>query len=186
MPAKLFIAKNLGYLCAIEIHDMFELQTIYYFDPCALRINPDLADREHNFGFDDEQHHLLSYVHDHIAYRYEVLGPLGCGSFGHVFEALDHKSGDMVAVKVPRNDPEHEMQGYKEVKMLQQAHKAGRIPSAVHLREHFIFRRHLCMVFDLLEGGDLHIRTRSGAKMPLEHIRSIARDVTACLARLHE
>lgn len=37
---------------------------------------------------------------DHIAYRYEVLELLGKGSFGPVSKCLDHKTNEMVAVKI--------------------------------------------------------------------------------------
>jgi dual specificity tyrosine-phosphorylation-regulated kinase 2/3/4 len=37
-----------------------------------------------NSGFDDERGDYLLVNHDHIGYRYEVLGALGKGSFGQV------------------------------------------------------------------------------------------------------
>lgn len=39
-------------------------------------------------------------MHDHIAYRYEVLGTVGKGTFGKAFKCLDHKTNEMVVVKV--------------------------------------------------------------------------------------
>ena len=37
---------------------------------------------------------------DHIAFRYEVLSGLGCGTFGDVYKAVDHKTKTNVAIKV--------------------------------------------------------------------------------------
>lgn len=37
---------------------------------------------QYNFGFDDSRGDLYLTANDHIAYRYEILGLLGKGSFG--------------------------------------------------------------------------------------------------------
>ena len=37
-----------------------------------------------NFGYDDDRGDYCVVPHDHLAYRYEVLGLLGKGSFGQV------------------------------------------------------------------------------------------------------
>ena len=46
---------------------------------------------------------LLQVLHDHIAYRYEVLEMIGMGSFGQVAKCLDHKNNELVALKIIRN-----------------------------------------------------------------------------------
>lgn len=45
----------------------------------------------------------MQVLHDHIAYRYEVLEVIGKGSFGQVLKCLDHKTNEMVAIKIIRN-----------------------------------------------------------------------------------
>lgn len=42
-------------------------------------------------------------MHDHMVYRYEILEVLGKGSFGQVVKCYDHKTDQMVAVKIIRN-----------------------------------------------------------------------------------
>jgi serine/threonine protein kinase len=57
-----------------------------------------------NFGFDnDKGEYIHCEVHDHIAYRYEVVKRLGKGSFGQVFKCFDHKKKEYCALKILRN-----------------------------------------------------------------------------------
>ena len=37
-----------------------------------------------NYGFDDERGDYKPYVHDHLAYQFEIISILGKGSFGQV------------------------------------------------------------------------------------------------------
>ena len=46
-----------------------------------------------NHGYDDDRGDYVAVTHDHIAYRCEILGTLGKGSFGQVLRCLDHKTG---------------------------------------------------------------------------------------------
>lgn len=57
----------------------------------------------YNYGYDDQQGDYLTQMEDHVAYRYEILEPLGSGSFGQALKCLDHKTGEEVAVKIIRN-----------------------------------------------------------------------------------
>lgn len=52
----------------------------------------------------DDDHDVLfrQVMHDHVAFRYEILEVIGKGSFGQVIRALDHKTGQQVAIKIIR------------------------------------------------------------------------------------
>lgn len=56
-----------------------------------------------NYGFDDNQGDYKTQIKDHVYYRYEVLEPLGSGSFGQALKCLDHKTNELVALKLVRN-----------------------------------------------------------------------------------
>jgi dual specificity tyrosine-phosphorylation-regulated kinase 2/3/4 len=71
--------------------------------PTALKHRLQTEATAHNFGFDDDRNDYILVMHDHIAYRYEVLSVLGKGSFGQVVMAFDHKTGEKVALKIIRN-----------------------------------------------------------------------------------
>jgi dual specificity tyrosine-phosphorylation-regulated kinase 2/3/4 len=57
----------------------------------------------YNYGYDDEQGDYKTVLKDHLGYRYEVMEFLGSGSFGQALKCKDHKSGEVVAVKIIRN-----------------------------------------------------------------------------------
>ena len=56
--------------------------------------------------------------HDHIAYRFEILGILGKGSFGQVVKCQDHKHKVLRAIKLVRNKKRFHQQALIEVRIL--------------------------------------------------------------------
>jgi len=89
-------------------------------------------------------------MHDHISYRYEVVGSLGKGSFGQVMKCFDYKDNVMKAVKIIRNKKRFHQQALVEVKLLNHLKKHVRScspqtpPMAVHRLEpqsHFVHPR---------------------------------------------
>ncbi|XP_078409517.1 dual specificity tyrosine-phosphorylation-regulated kinase 4 isoform X2 [Cetorhinus maximus] len=61
------------------------------------------SDKQHNNGYDDEHGSYIEVLHDHIAYRYEILEVIGKGSFGQAVKCMDHKANELVAIKIIRN-----------------------------------------------------------------------------------
>ena len=55
---------------------------------------------------------------DHLGYRYEVLEFLGQGSFGQAIKCMDHKNGEIVALKIIRNKKKFQYQAGIELKIL--------------------------------------------------------------------
>lgn len=55
------------------------------------------ADTADNHGFDDERGDYLWVMHDHVSFRYEILGVLGKGSFGVVTKCYDWKTNQLVS-----------------------------------------------------------------------------------------
>ena len=58
-------------------------------------------------------------MHDHIAFRFEVLSVLGRGSFGQVMKVYDYKTNQAVACKIIRNKKRFHHQALVEVKILE-------------------------------------------------------------------
>lgn len=71
-----------------------------------------------NNGFDNEKSEYICEARDSIAYRYEIQKQIGSGSFGQVFQCLDHKTNNTVALKILRNKKHLYKQGLVEVKIL--------------------------------------------------------------------
>jgi dual specificity tyrosine-phosphorylation-regulated kinase 2/3/4 len=56
-----------------------------------------------NSGYDDERGDYKVVLKDHIAFRFEVIEFLGKGSFGQALKCYDHKTNEIVALKLIRN-----------------------------------------------------------------------------------
>jgi serine/threonine protein kinase len=56
-----------------------------------------------NHGYDDERGDYFVRPGDHLAFRYEIMGVLGRGSYGQVVRCRDYKTNKLLAVKIIRN-----------------------------------------------------------------------------------
>ena len=63
------------------------------------------CERSNSTGFEDENGYYQVLIRDHLAYRYEVVSILGKGSFGTVVKCQDHKTKEVVAIKILRKVP---------------------------------------------------------------------------------
>ncbi|GAA5875496.1 hypothetical protein JCM8547_001682 [Rhodosporidiobolus lusitaniae] len=140
------------YLSPYEKEEIRDYKQVFFVGPnCdkkqAVKENP-----TNNFGYDDERGDYLLVTHDHIQFRYEVIDVLGKGSFGQVLQCRDHKTGEMVAVKIIRNKKRFHHQALVEIKVLENLVKWD--PDEKHyvirMVDSFSFRGHLCIVTELL------------------------------------
>ncbi|KAJ3567577.1 hypothetical protein NP233_g6268 [Leucocoprinus birnbaumii] len=101
-----------------------------------------------------------SFLHstpaDSPAIRYLILDILGQGTFGQVVKCQNMKTHEIVAVKVVKNKPAYFNQSMMEVTILELLNK-NFDPNDEHhilrLRDSFIHRNHLCLVFELLSSN---------------------------------
>ncbi|KAF2151088.1 dual specificity protein kinase pom1 [Myriangium duriaei CBS 260.36] len=140
-----------------------------------------------NFGYDDERGDYNICLGDHLAYRFEVVDVLGKGSFGQVLRCIDHKLGELVAIKIIRNKKRFHQQALVEINILNKLKEWD--PDGAHstltVTSSFYFRSHLCIVTPCLSINLYElIKEHSFQGFSLQLIRRFARQMLACLVLL--
>ncbi|CAG8540843.1 11426_t:CDS:10 [Ambispora gerdemannii] len=110
-----------------------------------------------NDGYDNEDSDYILYVNDILGneegQKYLILDILGQGTFGQVVKCLNFKTKEVVAVKVVKNKPAYFNQSMMEVAILELLNQQWDAQDEHHilrLRDTFIHKKHLCLVFELL------------------------------------
>lgn len=180
------ILKNFkSYLSTYEQAEILDYNEIHFLGANSKK-NMNLNGPNH--GFDDERGDYRVVLGDHMAYRYETSNQLGKGSFGQVFKAYDHKNKEYVALKIIRNKSRFHQQGAIEVKVLRalKDHDPQDRYNVIHIKDYFVFRKHLCISFELLS-INLYEFIKSnhfhGLSCPL--IRRFAYQILQCLKLSH-
>ncbi|XP_066976524.1 uncharacterized protein [Macrobrachium rosenbergii] len=159
---------------------------IYYLGLDARKIHGEEG-AQLNGGYDDENGSYNKVMHDHISYRYEILEVIGKGSFGQVIRAIDHKSGDHVAIKIIRNKKRFHHQALVEVKILDHLRRrdGDHHHNIIHMLDYFYFRNHLCITFELM-GLNLYelIKKNNYQGFSLSLIKRFAFSLVQCLKLL--
>uniref|UniRef100_A0A8C7IJR6 dual-specificity kinase n=1 Tax=Oncorhynchus kisutch TaxID=8019 RepID=A0A8C7IJR6_ONCKI len=171
-----------------EQEEVMDYSEVWYLglDAKKMEGSPSLP---HNSGYDDESGGYLKVAHDHIGFRFEVLEVIGKGSFGQVLKCLDHKTNELVAIKVIRNKKRFHHQAMVELKILDALRRKDRDNkhNIIHMKEHFYFRNHLCISFELL-GVNLYelIKKNNFQGFSQILVRRFAYSLLKCLQMLHK
>ncbi|KAH8387995.1 hypothetical protein KR093_010797, partial [Drosophila rubida] len=106
----------------------------------------------YNDGYDDDNHDYIIKNGEKFLDRYEIDSLIGKGSFGQVVKAYDHEEQCQVAIKIIKNKKPFLNQAQIEVKLLEMMNRADAENKyyIVKLKRHFMWRNHLCLVFELL------------------------------------
>ena len=142
------------HLLDFEKSEILEYDTIYFFPVTERKHAKALStpDGVGNNGFDNDKDEYITKEGNHLAYRYEIIGNLGKGSFGQVFRCMDHKNKEIVALKILRNKKRLYKQGLIEAKILEQLrdNDPEDKKNIIRIKEKFVFRKHLILSFEML------------------------------------
>ena len=92
-----------------ERAEILNEKSVYYVGRRSVKMMP---------NGDDPQGNLIWDKHDHVGFRYEVIEKLGSGSFGEVVKGFDHKTKDLVAIKIIKSNKEYFQLALNEIRVL--------------------------------------------------------------------
>ena len=112
--------------------------------------------------------------------RYRIVQFLGKGTYSIVYHCLDQICNKNVAIKVIRNLEKYREAALIELDVLEQIkkHDTNDEQHCLRLVDHFEFKDHICMVFDLYDGSLYDfIKANQYNGMALSHIKLIAKQL---------
>ncbi|XP_011057452.1 PREDICTED: uncharacterized protein LOC105147845 [Acromyrmex echinatior] len=176
-------------LTEFERAEIEKYSEIWYLGLSAHKIHGEEVSSQ-NGGYDDENGSYNKVLHDHISYRYEILEVIGKGSFGQVIRALDHKTGQHIAIKIIRNKKRFHHQALIEVRILEHLRKKdlemNSQHNVIHMLEYFYFRNHLCISFELMSLNLYELIKKNNYQgFSLSLIRRFANSLISCLRLLY-
>jgi dual specificity tyrosine-phosphorylation-regulated kinase 2/3/4 len=92
-------------LSSHEQTEITEYEDIFYL--ASNKYQPTKLERLVNNGFDDQEGYYRIVAGDQIGYRFELFELIGKGAFGQVLKCKDHKTGELVAIKMVKNQKKY-------------------------------------------------------------------------------
>lgn len=122
--------------------------------------------------------------------RYHVRQNLGKGMFSSVVRATDSKTGNIVAIKIIRQNDTMRKAGMKEIGILEQLREADPDDKKhlIQFVRHFDHKGHLCMVFENLSMNLREVLKKFGRDvgLNLRAIRAYAQQIFLALSLLRK
>jgi dual specificity protein kinase YAK1 len=162
----------------------------------GVRYEPDLFSLKlmnRNDGFDNADGDYICRVGDVVfnpeGIGFEIVDQLGKGTFGQVLKCVNISDRTQaVAVKIVKNKPAYFQQGLVEVRILQVLNRSFDL-RVVKMIDYFVFRKHLCIVFELLSVNLYEVIKHNNFRgLPFSMVRSIVDQLTrqlVCLKLCH-
>ncbi|CAM9518658.1 unnamed protein product, partial [Lampetra planeri] len=145
-----------------------------------------------NYGYDDEKHNYILDPHVHLNYRYEVLKTIVVGGQGQVIECRDHKTNNIVVVKMlvtPLSSTDEILEmnttmGLKRA-MERQRKDYNQDSNVVKVLDDFTFRGHYCIVLELLKESLQQVIEEAGLRgLEMALIKAYTREILTFLKHM--
>ncbi|KAK0662187.1 Serine/threonine-protein kinase prp4 [Lasiodiplodia hormozganensis] len=140
--------------------------------------------------WDDPQGYYKVILNELLDDRYEVQARLGKGVFSEVVRAKDIRTGNLVAIKIIRNDEILRKAGVKEIEMLEKLidNDPEDKRHCIRLERSFDHKHHLCMVFEHLSINLREVLKKFGRDvgLHLKAVRSYAQQMFVALSLLRK
>lgn len=132
---------------------------------------------------DDDASYYRITVHELIDNRYVVRGELGKGSYAVVLLAFDKVTQKEIALKIFRKNDHIRQAGLKEVDTLKRLTDADSDSDQHIVRFHrsFYYKKHLCLVFERLDGDVRGLIKTAGHGLGLSTVVTLAKDTFLAL-----
>lgn len=148
----------------------------------------------HNGGYDNESYDYILYVNDILGTeenkKYLVLDILGQGTFGQVVKCQNLKTQEIVAVKVIKARQECLQQSIAEGNVLEYLDKKVDPKYKkyfINLKDKFMHKYHLCLVFKLLSSNLYEIiKQNHHHGLCIKLVRNFAAQILEALCALKE
>eukprot|EP00741_Cyanophora_paradoxa_P001721 tig00000498_g1669.t2 len=140
-----------------------------------------------NHNCTDEEGFYVEQIGETIADRYAIESLLGQGSFGKVFKAQDSVGNEHVALKIIRASRHFYVAAQQEIKILKLINEHDKHDQyhCVRMREHFMWRGHQCIVFELLSYSLYDLLRHTKFKgVSLNLVRTFTRQILINMAYL--
>ncbi|GAB0201922.1 homeodomain-interacting protein kinase 4 [Grus japonensis] len=122
------------------------------------------------------------------AEHYDMVAMVGKGTFGEVTQGWRRSTGEMVAIKILKNEGHHSRVAKNELRLLQALREVDTEEShVVRFLESFGDGACTYLVFELLEQNLFDFQKQNNfLPLPVRHIRTITAQVLAALVKLKE
>jgi len=140
--------------------------------------------------WNDAEGYYKAKIGEVMAGRYHVVeDTCGKGVFSNVVKAKDQQDGIMVAIKIMRCNDMMRKAAEKEVEVLERLAAAdkGNKRNVIRLMRHFLYRDHLCLVFECM-WDNLRVALKKYTKdkgMSLKAVRAYTRQLLIGLQHIH-
>ncbi|KAH8073461.1 protein kinase [Aureococcus anophagefferens] len=124
--------------------------SVYYEKKAKRKVTQRAAEASNEW--DDENYDYVLSMEDSFGEHYVIKERIGKGSFGQVVRAHDTRTRSDVAIKIIKSKKPFAIQAQTEIELLRALRAADRDDkqNVVRLIDHFVYRGHQCLVFEML------------------------------------